>query len=83
MRTVEDGDGSDSEQAIAKPTKPIAVDAQPKSTRGGSAPQPTSRRSVPGQTTRPIKEARELPPSDAPAGDKGQFEGERGRDDRG
>ena len=34
-------------------------------------------------TVRPQKEAKELPASDAPAGSQAQFEGERGRDDRG
>lgn len=79
---ADDGDVSDSEQVL-KPSKPVAVDAAPQNTKGESAPQPTARRSIPGHTTKPQKELKELPASDAPAGDKDQFEGERGRDDRG
>jgi len=81
-------DASDNEQqTLPKVTKPTAVDAAPKNNkpaRTNPIPGATTRRSVPGQTTvRPQKEATELPASDAPAGDKAQFEGERGRDTRG
>jgi len=80
-------DASDNEQqTLPKVTKPTAVDAAPKNNkpaRTNPIPGATTRRSVPGQTTvRPQKEATELPASDAPAGDKAQFEGERGRDTR-
>lgn len=80
-------DGSDTEGVpLPKQTKPVQVDAAPGKAgpKSGSIPNATTRRNVPGVTTvRPQKEAKELPPSDAPAGSQGQFEGERGRDDRG
>jgi len=83
---AEDG-GSDSESVpLPKQPKPVQVDAAPGKAgpKSGSIPNATTRRNVPGVTTvRPQKEAKELPASDAPAGSQAQFEGERGRDDRG
>jgi len=83
-----DDGGSDVESSpLPKQTKPIQVDAAPPAkgpAKSGSINNATTRRNIPGQTTvRPQKEAKELPASDAPAGSQGQFEGERGRDDRG
>lgn len=85
---IPDDAGSDNESVpLPKQTKPTQVDAAPPAKgapKSGAIPNATTRRNVPGQTTvRPQKEAKELPASDAPAGSQAQFEGERGRDDRG
>lgn len=93
----EDGDVSDNETqgASTKTTKSAGLDAAPPkggagaATTGRNAPkggiQSAQRRTVPGQTnTKPQKDADEAAaPTDAPAGGLAQFDGERGRDDRG
>lgn len=72
--------------ALPKQSKPTQIDAAPPKSgapKSGAINNATTRRHIPGQSVRPQKEARELPASDAPAGSQAQFDGERGRDDRG